>query len=695
MIPIRSRSGLGKLKARGAKVVSVNPVRTGYSAIADEWIGIRPGTDGLFVLALVHELLRTDRIDLDFLVRYTNAHWLVHRCAGRARSTACSHAMPTGEPLCCDTRRRSRGRGRRHRDRARRGRRDLRCPTGAAPCPCSSCWPSVTSIRAYAPDAVAAERAACRRRRSAASPPNSREVAFDQAIELDSPWTDCAGRRHATIRAARSRCTPCAASRRTQRLSDLPRHSSVADAARRIDCPGGFRFKPPFPKPIPPGPKPAGKSCAPGQPLGGMPLGLPTGPEDLLLEPDGTPMRIDKAYSWEAPLAAHGLMHMVIANAWAGDPVSDRHAVPVHGQHGVELVDEHRRHDGDADRQGSRRPANTRIPHIIYSDAYASEMVAYADLVLPDTTYLERWDCISLLDRPISRRRRRRPTRSASRSCRPTATCAPSRTCCSISARGSGCPAWSTTTGAPRYPGGYADYIVNHERAPGHRPARRLARRRRQRSSAAARPIRSQLEAYVGERLLLAARTGADRSASTSSPTRISRFRRAHGFRAERRDRSSCSSIPSRCRDSVSPREGHGPIQPPDALRARLETAFDPLPIWYAPLERQASPKRFPLHALTQRPMTMYHSWGSQNAWLRQIYGRNVSMSAAATARAHGLADDDWAGSSATSARIRVPDPHMDGVQAGYGVDLERHRQARRRLGPRRRTRPKRAKASC
>jgi anaerobic selenocysteine-containing dehydrogenase len=29
------------------------------------------------------------------------------------------------------------------------------------------------------------------------------------------------------------------------------------------------------------------------------------------------------------------------------------------------------------------------------------EMVAYADLILPDTTYLERWDCISLLDRPI------------------------------------------------------------------------------------------------------------------------------------------------------------------------------------------------------------------------------------------------------------------------------------------------------
>jgi anaerobic selenocysteine-containing dehydrogenase len=42
-----------------------------------------------------------------------------------------------------------------------------------------------------------------------------------------------------------------------------------------------------------------------------------------------------------------------------------------------------------------------KIPRIIYSDAFFSETVPYADLILPDTTYLERWDCISLLDRPI------------------------------------------------------------------------------------------------------------------------------------------------------------------------------------------------------------------------------------------------------------------------------------------------------
>jgi anaerobic selenocysteine-containing dehydrogenase len=31
-------------------------------------------------------------------------------------------------------------------------------------------------------------------------------------------------------------------------------------------------------------------------------------------------VRIDKGFSWEHPLSAHGLMHNVITNAWRGDP---------------------------------------------------------------------------------------------------------------------------------------------------------------------------------------------------------------------------------------------------------------------------------------------------------------------------------------------------------------------------------------
>ena len=58
-------------KERGAKIVSINPIRTGYSAIADEWIPIKPGTDGALLMALLHELIRTDTLDHAFLKRFT------------------------------------------------------------------------------------------------------------------------------------------------------------------------------------------------------------------------------------------------------------------------------------------------------------------------------------------------------------------------------------------------------------------------------------------------------------------------------------------------------------------------------------------------------------------------------------------------------------------------------------------------
>src|SRR3989440_8513370 len=89
---------LSGLRQRGARFVSINPVRTGYSAIADEWIGIRPGTDGLFVMALIHELLKSDRIDLDYLARYTNAAWLVIQAPGAADDGLFAR-NEAGEPL--------------------------------------------------------------------------------------------------------------------------------------------------------------------------------------------------------------------------------------------------------------------------------------------------------------------------------------------------------------------------------------------------------------------------------------------------------------------------------------------------------------------------------------------------------------------------------------------------------------------
>src|SRR5690606_25261676 len=111
-----------------------------------------------------------------------------------------------------------------------------------------------------------------------------------------------------------------------------------------------------------------------------------------------------------------------------------------------------------------------RIPHIIYSDACATEMVAYADLVLPDPTYLERHDPMSLLDRPSSDADG--PSDASRRPLLPHDADIDGR-----EARGFqsvllelgarlGLPGMIDANGEAIYRD-YADYMVRHERAPG------------------------------------------------------------------------------------------------------------------------------------------------------------------------------------------------------------------------------------
>ncbi len=134
---------------------------------------------------------------------------------------------------------------------------------------------------------------------------------------------------------------------------------------------------------------------------------------------------------------------------------------------------------------------------------------------------------------------------------------------------------------------------------------------------------------------------------------------------------------------------GHGVVVPPQAHRERIATYFDPLPFWYMPFEEaQIDRETFPLHALTQRPMQMYHSWHSQNAWLRQILGYNRLYVNRITGHALGLAEEDWVWVTSHHGRIRVPTRLMDGVnpdtvwtwnaigkRAGaWNLDLERAR---------------------
>src|SRR5690242_7720326 len=68
---------LSKFKRDGGRFISINPVRTGYSAIADEWLPIRPGTDGALLLALVSELIAQGLYDREFVARCSNGGQLV------------------------------------------------------------------------------------------------------------------------------------------------------------------------------------------------------------------------------------------------------------------------------------------------------------------------------------------------------------------------------------------------------------------------------------------------------------------------------------------------------------------------------------------------------------------------------------------------------------------------------------------
>ena len=51
----------------------------------------------------------------------------------------------------------------------------------------------------------------------------------------------------------------------------------------------------------------------------------------------------------------------------------------------------------------------------------------------------------------------------------------------------------------------------------------------------------------------------------------------------------------------------------------------------------------------------MYHSWGGQNAWLRQIHGMNPLYVPTAVWEACGFQEGDWARVSSSHAEITVP----------------------------------------
>ncbi len=637
---------LSKFKRNGGRFISINPVRSGYSAIADEWVPIKPGTDGALLLALIHEIIKTGLYDREFLIQYSNAAQLVNLdedsddfgMLSRGDEFDEGKVHPHDELWWDRNLEKAVQTHSEGADPRLMGEFTLEDGTPVKP----GFQLLVDRVKDYTPEWASDL--------TGIPVETIRRLAYemgitarDEKIELPIGWTDVWGKDHESITG-----NPVS----FHAMRGLAAHSNGFQTIRAlsilmsilgtIDRPGGFRHKAPFPRPIPPCPKtPSGpQGVKPNTPLGGMPLGWPADPNDLFVDDDGKPVRLDKAFSWEYPLSVHGLMHNVITNAWRGDPYKiDTLMIFMANMAWNSSMNttEVRKMLNDKDENGE-----FKIPFIIVCDAFQSEMTAFADLILPDTTYLERHDVMSMLDRPISEYDGpvdsvRIPVVPPKGECKPF-----QEVLIELGSR-LGLPAFAHPDGTRKFKD-YPDFVTNFETEPGSGIGF-LAGWRGKSGEKFLRgePNPKQWEMYEKNNCVYHYvlpksyqymrnwNQGYLEWAKHHHLTRYTDPINIHIY----------SEVLQKFR--LSAQGKYAGKQPPDHLRKRIETYFDPLPFYYEPLEAQLSDKqKYPLNAITQRPMAMYHSWDSQNAWLRQIHAHNYLHVNPKTAAAAGFGDGDW-----------------------------------------------------
>ncbi len=665
---------LAKFKRDGGRFISVNPVRTGYSAIADEWVPIRPGTDGALLLAMIHEILAKGLYDRDFVVRYTNGGELVNVDTANDEFGMFVRTEVPAEEACYDPQNKLWW------DRHTNAAVVTHSP-GADPfllgefklADGTTVKPAFQllqeRVKDYTPDWAAQitgipAETICRLAHEMGV------TARDQRIELPIAWTDSWGNEHDTVTG-----NPVA----FHAMRGLAAHSNGFQTVRAlailmsllgtIDRPGGFRHKAPFPRPIPPCARTPNdpRAVRPNQPLDGMALGWPADPDDLFVNDDGSPVRIDKAFSWDYPLSVHGLMHNVITNAWRGDPYRiDTLLIFMANMAWNSTMNtaEVRRMLNDKHVDGELS-GEYKIPFLVVADAFHSEMTAFADLILPDTTYLERHDVMSMLDRPISEfdgpvDSVRIPVLPPSGDCKPF-----QEVLIELGSRLK-LPTFVTKDGRRKYRD-YPDFIVNWETEPGSGIGFLAGwRGKGGEKFLIGEPNPRQWEMYQQHncvyhhelpRSFQYMRNWNQGYLEWSRANRITRYAEPiliHLY----------SEVLQKFRSAA---EGKGLTRkPPPHLKARIATYFDPLPFYYEPLESHVTDKqKYPLAAITQRPMAMYHSWDSQNAWLRQIHTYNTLFINAQTARGLGLSDKDWVWVESQWGRVRCLASVSEAVEPG------------------------------
>src|SRR5881409_3028630 len=68
---------ISQAKARGAKLIVIDPRKASVVDKADLWLQVRPGSDGALALAMIHVLLEEGLYDAAFVRDWTNGPFLV------------------------------------------------------------------------------------------------------------------------------------------------------------------------------------------------------------------------------------------------------------------------------------------------------------------------------------------------------------------------------------------------------------------------------------------------------------------------------------------------------------------------------------------------------------------------------------------------------------------------------------------
>ncbi|MGF1546919.1 MAG: molybdopterin oxidoreductase family protein [Thiotrichales bacterium] len=661
---------IAKFKRQGGRFISINPVRTGYSAIADEWVPIKPGTDGALLLALIHEVIKQGLYDREFLVRYTNAPELVNLDPKSSEFGMFLRFEIPPEEGCFDPQNKL------------WWDRELNRPIsthteGADPYLLGEFrWDDGTPVKPsfqllkerveqYTPEwaaGISGVPAETIRRLAHEMGVTAR----DQQIELPIAWTDAWGKEHNSVVG-----NPVS----FHAMRGLAAHSNGFHTIRAlgilmtllgtIDRPGGFRHKAPFPRPIPPCPKPPKSEAdvVPGEVLNGMPLGWPADPDDLFVSDDGEPLRIDKAFSWEYPLSVHGLMHNVITNAWRGDPYKiDTLLLFMANMAWNSSMNTARVREMLTDKDET---GEYKIPFLVVCDTFQSETVAFADLVLPDTTYLERYDVMSMLDRPISEYDGpvdsvRIPVVPPKGECKPF-----QEVLIELGSRLK-LPAFTRPDGSRKFRD-YRDFIINYESAPGSGIGflagwRGTGGEKYLRGE----PNPRQWEMYAKNNCVFHYELPRSYQYMRNWNQGYLQWAQDHGMTryAEPINIHIYSEVLQKFRLAAEGKSDGR--QPPERLRERVRTYFDPLPFYHEPLESQRiDTQQYPLSAITQRPMAMYHSWDSQNAWLRQIHTHNYLYLNPQLGKANGFKDGDWVWIESPWGKVRCMCSFSEAVEPG------------------------------